>query len=308
MSNLVPLQQQSLALPTLAEKIQYAERMADAGLIPQHYRKQPANILVAFEVAQALNLPNPYIAMINTYVVGGRPALMGSLVAALVRRAGHRLRVSGDGQSATAKILRSDDTFEFASTWSLDRAKRAGLNSEVWQKYPENMLKWRAVSEVARDACPEVLCGLHTTQELGADDADTSVYVTAEVVDEPAAPAQAAARQYRQISVGTPVPVAAKPESAPDEKPKRSRSKKEQPAEQAATDATDEDPAPRSQQDEQTQRIVKRIWKLAKDQWGDAAQDNLAQLGVTGLREATLAQAEAWLTAVEEALCEEVPW
>jgi hypothetical protein len=53
-----------------------------------------------------------------------------------------------------------------------DDLKQAGLLSKSnWQHYPAAMLKSRAVSECARDACQEVLLGMqYTPDELGADD------------------------------------------------------------------------------------------------------------------------------------------
>jgi len=95
------------------------------------------------------------------------------LISALVRRAGHRLRVMGDEHQAQAEIIRADDLgFTYKSVWTMPRAKQAGLLSKTnWQRYPAAMLKARAISEVARDACQEVLLGIaYTPDELGADD------------------------------------------------------------------------------------------------------------------------------------------
>jgi hypothetical protein len=53
----------------------------------------------------------------------------------------------------------------------MDRAKAANLTGKGnWRTYPAAMLKARAITEVARDACPEALFGVaYTAEELGSD-------------------------------------------------------------------------------------------------------------------------------------------
>lgn len=158
----------------MSDKIAYASALADSGLLPAAYRRNPANVLYAVEYGEMLGLP-PMAAITGIHVIEGRPSASAGLISALVRRAGHRLRVEGDDQQATAEITRSDDPeFAFRAVWTLDRARQAGLAGKgVWRQYPAAMLKARAITEVARDACEEALCGMHyTPEELGADDAD----------------------------------------------------------------------------------------------------------------------------------------
>lgn len=163
----------------LGMKIAYAERLAQAGLLPAAYRQQPANVLLIVEQAEALGVP--FASALNgIHVIDGKPTVSPALMSGLVRRAGHKLRVTGDDTRAVAEIIRADDPdFTFRSEWTLDRAKKAGLAGRgSWAKYPAAMLKARAISEVCRDACQEVLAGVYTTEELGGDvvvDADGDV-------------------------------------------------------------------------------------------------------------------------------------
>lgn len=163
----------------IAYKIQYAKTLAEASLLPASYKKQPGNVLLAIELADSLGI-KPMTAIQNVHVIEGKPSASSSLIASLVRRAGHRLRVTVDNEKllAVAEIVRADDPdFSYRSVWTMDRAKKAGLtNKSVWQNYPGAMLKARAITEVARDACSEALLGVqYTPEELGQDvDADTS--------------------------------------------------------------------------------------------------------------------------------------
>ena len=156
----------------LPARMEYSKALAASDLLPRQYRNSPANVLVAVEYGRALGL-EPMAAIQGIHVVEGKPTASAQLMGALVRRAGHILRVQGDDTHATATVRRKDDPeFEFTATWTLQRAAKAGLTSKAgssWSKYPAAMLKARAISEVARDACPEVLAGMYSTEEL--DDA-----------------------------------------------------------------------------------------------------------------------------------------
>ncbi|MFC5268419.1 hypothetical protein ACFPJ1_40470 [Kribbella qitaiheensis] len=170
----------AVRMGSLADKVDYAQHLASSALLPRQYQKQPANLLFAIEYAEMLQLP-PMAAITGIHVIEGKPSASAALISALVRRAGHRLRVTGNDQRAVAQIVRSDDPeFTFESEWTLDRAKAAGLvGKDVWKKYPAAMLKARAISEVARDACEEALSGMHyTPEELGAEvDGDGEIVV-----------------------------------------------------------------------------------------------------------------------------------
>lgn len=163
---------------TLPEKIAYADNLACSGMLPKQFQGKPANILWATEYGETLGITT--MAAINgIHVIENKPSASAALIGGLVRRAGHKLRVTGNSLRATAQIVRSDDPdFVFEVTWELRRnpngnpnAEEAGLlNKSTWKNYPAAMLKSRAITQVARDACEEVLFGLHyTPEELGAE-------------------------------------------------------------------------------------------------------------------------------------------
>ena len=154
----------------LGAKVTYAKHLAQAGLLPKAYQGQPGNVLLAVEMGESLGIPT-MTAISSIHIVEGKPTASAGLMSALVRRAGHRLRVTGDDTRAVAEIVRADDPdFTFRSEWTMERAKAAGLTGKgVWKSYPAAMLKARAISEVARDACQEALSGvIYTPEELGA--------------------------------------------------------------------------------------------------------------------------------------------
>ncbi|MEV6313396.1 hypothetical protein AB0M10_33010 [Streptomyces sp. NPDC051840] len=177
---------------TLPDKMEYARALAASGMLPSQYRGQPANLLYALEFADSLGL-HPMAAITGVHVIEGKPSASSALISALVRRAGHKLRVTGNDQQATAQIVRADDPeFTFECTWTWARAEQAGLtNKKVWKNYPAAMLKARAITEVAREACEEALSGMHyTPEELGAN------------VNEDGLPVEAEVQQLRRVQPG----------------------------------------------------------------------------------------------------------
>lgn len=221
---------------TLAAKVEYCKLLADSGLLPDAYRAKPANVLYAVEYGESVGIPT--MAAINgVHVIKGKPTASAGLVGALVRCAGHKLRVKGNDTTARAVIVRADDPgFEFESVWTLERAVQAGLctlrdgkpyarddkgRPTSWEKYPAAMLKARATTEVARDACEEVLFGLHyTPEELGAEVDEDGVPVAVPIVSQDTPPAAAPPEPVRVddaeiVPDPAPQPVADAAQSAP---------------------------------------------------------------------------------------------
>jgi hypothetical protein len=173
----------------MAAKVQYAKELANSGLLPTAYRKNPANVLYAVEYGEMLGLA-PMAAITGIHIIEGKPTASSALMSALVRKAGHRLRITGNDERAVVEITRCDDPdYTFRAEWTIARAKQAGLTGkDVWKKYPAALLKARGITECARDACEEALMGMHyTPEELGAtvDEDGIPVQVQAERVQTP---------------------------------------------------------------------------------------------------------------------------
>lgn len=159
----------------LAAQMDYAKAMAASDLLPRQYQGKPANLLWAVSYGQTLGIA-PLTAIQSIHVINGKPTASADLIAGLVRRAGHKLRVNGDDKRAVAQIIRADDPdFTFEVVWTIERAQAAKLTGkDTWKNFPAAMLKARAITEVARAACSEILQGtIYTPEELGANvDAD----------------------------------------------------------------------------------------------------------------------------------------
>ena len=159
--------------------------------------------------------------MASIAVINGRATLSSDLMAAVIRRAGHTLRiVENSPESVTATLIRADDkTFKFEVTWDKDKATKAGLWGQrgPWSQYPTQMLRARAITEVARQGASEALMGMiYSPEDFGATITDTGEVIEAEIVDDaPAKPAPAAKAKQKPATK----PAAARSQPAPLGKP-----------------------------------------------------------------------------------------
>ncbi|MGW2095800.1 hypothetical protein [Promicromonospora sukumoe] len=184
-TNEIELRQQD----TLAEKIEWSKAMATGDMLPRQYRGNPANLMFACEYADALGIPR-INALTSIHVIDGKPTASADLIASLVRKAGHKLRVEGDDTYAEVTIIRADDP-DYVPTpvrWDEAKARKAGKwgSKGPWTNYPAAMLRSRAITEAARMWASDALYGvIYTAEELGG------------VVDEDGRPAPAPRRQVQ---------------------------------------------------------------------------------------------------------------
>lgn len=154
------------------DRIEHAKIVSQSSLIPAEYRGKPADIIWAMDIGDALGVP--YTQVMQSMVVArGKMTMSADLMGAIVRRAGHKLRIHEDGNSVTASIVRADDPdYAFTVTWDEKKAREAGLwgNRGPWTQYPRQMLRARAITEVCRQGASDALAGnVYTAEELTSE-------------------------------------------------------------------------------------------------------------------------------------------
>lgn len=170
---------------TISEQKDIAALYAQSMLVPEAYRNKPADVFVAVTLGQSVGI-SPIQSLSEINVIKGKPTMSASLIAAQVRKAGHKLRIEVEEtpgkESATCTIIRRDDPdHPFVSKRDRAWAQRMGLlNNSNYIKQPATMLKKRAITDCARDACSEALCGIDYTPDEMSDFDD----VEAKVEDE----------------------------------------------------------------------------------------------------------------------------
>lgn len=160
-----------LAVAQQADQIKDLGRtLIASGLLPDAIKKPEAALAVMLQ-SQELGI-GPMYGLSNIAIVSGKPVLSAELMAALVRRAGHRLRVieSTDERCTVEGIRRDDPSYKARETFTIEDAKRAGLTGKgPWKQYPKTMLRWRAISALCKFHFGEVLGGAYAPEELGVD-------------------------------------------------------------------------------------------------------------------------------------------
>ena len=168
MSNHIEIHNPSTAVEmNVSERQHYASVLADANMIPKAFQKSPGEHFRRHRVRQRPRHRTHRRAQRdqrhqrNTVHVG----FADGIACPICRPPGATQNL--DDGSAVCEIIRSDDPeFTHRSTWDQKKAKDSGLwGKGHWAKDPSTMLRWRAISECVRMACPEVLGGLKYTPE-----------------------------------------------------------------------------------------------------------------------------------------------
>jgi len=174
----------SLAIyENFAQTKEIAQALSSSDLVPDHFKKKPANVLIALEFAHRNDI-SPFAAMQSLFVIHGRVGLTASMAISLARK--HNVwkslvyKVEGEGNTlAVTAIAKLHDDSEATATVSMKMANDAGWSKNaIYKSIPEQMLKYRAAVFLIRSHFPEVLFGMQTVEELRDVDAAQAKNVT----------------------------------------------------------------------------------------------------------------------------------
>ena len=166
---------------SLTEAMEFSDALSKSGLVPDAYRGKPANILVAIQWGYEIGLP-PMQSLSNINIINGKATLWGDGLVAVCKKHpdyyGMKEWLEGDTAYCSVKRKVKDQIEETVREFSLDDATKAGLNKKggAWQTYPKRMLQQRARGFALRDAFPDAIKGIITTEEAVdfPEDAKTS--------------------------------------------------------------------------------------------------------------------------------------
>lgn len=157
---------------TFTEAKQFAGELAASNLVPKAYAGKPLDILVAIQWGNEIGLA-PMQALQNISVINGKPSVYGDAAMALVQASpvceGVEEFFEGEGtpNPVAVCIAHRKGRKPVIARFSVEDAKRAGLWNKQgpWTQYPKRMLQMRARGFALRDAFPDALKGLITTEE-----------------------------------------------------------------------------------------------------------------------------------------------
>ncbi len=139
--------------------------LCNTQMVPQTFRGKPDDGAAAILYGAELGL-KPQQALQQVFVVHGQPAIYARTMVALLKAKGYNFTTDESTDESVTVTAISPRGEEETSTWTIDRAKKAGYTSN--KKYatdPQAMLYAKAASEVARRIAPDVLLGIRYTAE-----------------------------------------------------------------------------------------------------------------------------------------------
>lgn len=154
----------------LAQRI--AKAFASSTLVPQQYRDNIANCIIALEMANRMGA-SPMMVMQNLYIVHGNPGWSSKFLIATFNQCGRytSLRYEWDadrkGCRAWAIEKRTNERIEGPKV-TMDMAKAEGWSEKAgskWKSMPEMMLMYRSAAMLIRVYAPEISMGLSTADE-----------------------------------------------------------------------------------------------------------------------------------------------
>lgn len=172
---------------SLTEAKELASTLAGARTIPEALQKSPADVLAIVMAGAELGLA-PMQSVRALVLIKGKPTLSADAMGALVksRRDVCEFLVlrHSDATRATYEAKRHGDPASTTMSFTIEQAKVAGLNGDNWRKFPDAMLRARALSAICRAVFPDLLLGVYDPDELPAT-AEREVNAAPVVVEAP---------------------------------------------------------------------------------------------------------------------------
>lgn len=155
---------------TFKQIIAMAGYVAQCGLYGVKTLEQTVSIML---VAQATG-QHPVLAARDYHIltftdkkgrVGCMPTLKADVILGRFLEAGGQIEyLDYTDKKVTIKFTWKNTTLPI--TWDIDRVQKAGLlNNDLYNKYPQQMMKARCVAEGVKAVCPQVTMGIYSTEE-----------------------------------------------------------------------------------------------------------------------------------------------
>lgn len=164
-----------------------AKMLSQCDMLPKHFQggeRGVVNCMVAMDFARSVGA-NPFMLMKSLYLVGGTIGIDSKIMIALFNKSGRfgtlQYEVIGD-----TRVCKSDS--DGCRAWAVDlstgqkiygpivdwkmvkdewlKKDKYGNESSKWFKMPNVMFNYRAAAFFVRQYAPEVVFGMHTTEEL----------------------------------------------------------------------------------------------------------------------------------------------
>lgn len=188
---LAPRESNTLQLAAQAMQLfDFGGMLVKSGMLPSSVRTPEAAVAI---MVKGMELGLPAMAALNGItVIQGKPTVSPQLMLSLINRSGQLedIQIDTGAAGATVTMKRRGRT-SFTAKFGPNEAQAMGLNTkDNYKKQAPVMYQWRAVAACARVVFPDVIDGLYTPEEMGADvNVDEDGAMTVQVTQERQAPA-----------------------------------------------------------------------------------------------------------------------
>lgn len=143
------------------EDLKLAHELADAKLVPDHFRKSPGDCYIAIKLAKRFRM-DAWSVMQELYIIQGRPMMSGKMATAVLNHSlaePLRPEYSGDGDERTIILTGKPEGDPEPLSVTL-KVKDAKTNNEQWKKNPDQMLMYAGARMWGRRYTPDILLGI----------------------------------------------------------------------------------------------------------------------------------------------------
>lgn len=155
-----------------------AKGLCSSNLVPEAYKGNVANTMVALEMANRINI-SPFMVMQNLHIIKGKPSWSSTFIISALNTCGRfkPLRFKFEGQNnqsddygcraITKDLETGESVIGPLVTWRM--VKDEGWLSKPgskWKTMPELMFQYRAAAFFGRLYAPDILTGMQSVDEV----------------------------------------------------------------------------------------------------------------------------------------------
>lgn len=155
-----------------------AKGLCSSNLVPEAYKGNVANTMVALEMANRINI-SPFMVMQNLHIIKGKPSWSSTFIISALNTCGRfepiRFKFEGDdpnsdeyGCRAVTKDLNTGESIIGPIvTWNMVKSEGwLSKSGSKWQTMPELMFQYRAAAFFGRLYAPDILTGMQSVEEV----------------------------------------------------------------------------------------------------------------------------------------------
>lgn len=156
--------------------LKQSEMLVKTNFLPQSIKTKEQALAI---ILTGRELGIPAMAALNTInVIQNKPTVSPQLMLALIERSGQleNIEIKSSDNSVTCTMKRKNRS-PHSETFGHKEASALNLISkDNYKKQPMTMYRWRAVASCARVVFPDVILGLYTPDEMGAETTETGEF------------------------------------------------------------------------------------------------------------------------------------